>query len=355
MASNTAVQSPKGQLTAPEVSAFCAQISLILKAGISMQDGIAIMCEDTTDRDGREILQTISDRVELGEPLYQALAAGKKFPKYVVDMVEIGEASGRLDQVMDSLCDYYDRQESITQSIKSAVTYPLVMVFMMLLTISVLVIKVLPIFSQVFQQLGNEMSASAQGLLAFGTMLGNVAMIVLIVLVVAVAVMLLLRVTPGGRRWLSDFSGRFFLTRDISAKMASGRFASAMSLTMASGLDVDQSLEMVERLVDNRQITAKVAKCRELLDNGSSFADALVASEIFSGVNAKMVTVGIHSGATDQVMSRIADRYEDEVTGKISHILSILEPTLVAILSVIVGVILISVMLPLMGIMSSIG
>lgn len=355
MASHAVSPNPRGVLSHREVAAFCAQISLILRAGIPLTEGVTILWEDTADPAGRAILEDLAQRVDRGEPLFAALAAGGRFPKYVVDMVEIGEASGRLDQVMESLVDYYDRQENIAQNIKSAVTYPLVMIFMMLLTIFVLVAKVLPIFSQVFRQLGSEMTAFSQRLLTLGSFLGTLALVVLAVLVVGVTGLLLLRATRGGRRLLAGFFDRLPLTGRVSSQIASGRFASAMALTLASGLDMDHSLEMAEKLVDNPRVSRKIAQCQQLMAEGSSLSDALAGAEIFSGVNARMVTVGIRSGAADQVMHRIADRYEDEVNQRISGILSVLEPTLVAILSVVVGVILLSVMLPLMGIMSAIG
>lgn len=355
MAPQAVSPNPRGVLTHREVAAFCAQVSLILRAGIPLSEGLAILGEDTDDPAGRAILEDIAWRVDQGQPFFAALAAGGRFPKYVVDMVEIGEAAGRLDQVLDSLADYYDRQEGISQSIKSAVTYPLVMILMMLLTIFVLVVKVLPIFAQVFRQLGSEMTAFSQRLLSLGSLLGVLALVVLVVLALGAAVLLLLRVSRGGRRVLAGFFDRFFLTRGVSSRIASGRFASAMALTLASGLDMDRSLEMADKLVDNPRVSRKIARCQDLLLEGASLSDALTGADIFSGINARMVTMGIRSGAADQVMRRIADRYEEEVNQRIAGILSVLEPTLVAVLSVVVGVILLSVMLPLMGIMSAIG
>ncbi len=346
--------SPKA-LGPGEIAAFCAQVSLILKAGIALPEGMAILCEDAGDRTGREILDGISRRVDAGEPLYTSLAAGGHFPKYMVDMVEIGEASGRLDQVMDALCGYYQRQEDLSRSIKAAVTYPMAMIFMMLLTVFVLVAKVLPIFGQVFRQLGSEMTAFSQNLLSFGAVLGRVVLVLLAVLAAGAAALLVLRSTAGGRRWLSRRAQSFFPTRDIAAKMAAGRFADAMALTLSSGLDVDHALELAGRLADNPRVSQGADRCRRLLREGVPFADALNETRLFSGLTAKMAAVGIRAGAADQVMRRIADRYADEVDDKISGIVSVLEPTLVAVLSVIVGAILLSVMLPLMGIMSSIG
>ena len=126
-----------------------------------------------------------------------------------------------------------------------------------------------------------------------------------------------------------------------------------MALTLSSGLNPDQSLELAAALTEDAAFLQKASKCQELLDGGSDFSVALSESGIFSGIYARMVTVGFKTGSLDDVMKKIAVQYEADIDGQISRVIAMLEPTLVAILSVIVGVILLSVMLPLIGIMSS--
>lgn len=341
-------------LSLGEISAFCAQIAMIMKSGIPMAEGISIMCEDMKNSEGKAILESIREQVETGEPLYVALGATGKFPKYVVDMTEIGETTGRLDEVMDSLYTYYEREEAIAKSIRNAVTYPLIMVVMMVLVVTVLIVKVLPIFNQVFVQLGSEMTGFSRTVMNLGQLIGRYSF-VLIGVVVVLAVWLIMRKTEGGRKTLQKWNASFFATKKLNAKIASGRFASAMSLMLASGLDTDQSLDMVYKLVDNDYIKEKIAACKQHITDGANFSDALVRADIFTGVYARMVSVGFKTGSVDTVMAKLAERYEEEVDTDIGNIIAVLEPTLVAILSIVVGMILLSVMLPLMGIMSSIG
>lgn len=346
---------PGKMLAANELSAFCTQIAMVLKAGVSVDEGISIMLEDMKNAEGKEILSSIHEKIELGETLHDALASSEKFPKYMLDMVQVGEESGKLDEVMDSLSSYYDREENIARSIKSAVTYPLIMIVMMVLVIVVLMVKVLPIFNQVFIQLGSEMSAFSRSVMNFGSVIGKYSVAIVVVLALLIAGFLVLRGTAAGRRTLARFQASFILTRGLFSRIASGRFASAMSMMLSAGLDTDRALDMVEKLVDNEPLSEKITACRGQIAEGVSFSDALVQAGIFTGMNARMVSVGFKTGSADQVMHRLADQYEEEVDAKISSIISVLEPTLVAVLSVIVGMILLSVMLPLMGIMSSIG
>lgn len=345
----------RGMLTPAEISTFCAQLSMILKAGIPVSEGLSIMHGDMQKSEGREIIGTILEHTELGEPLHTALDASGLFPKYVVDMVEIGGQTGRLDEVMDYLCDYYEREEAISKNVKSAVTYPLVMIVMMVLVIGVLVVKVLPIFQQVFLQLGSEMSSFSLRIMHFGSLVGRYSVVIVAVIAAAAAAVYFMNRTQGGKAALASFQSRFFLTKGLYAKIASGRFAGAMAMMLSSGLDTDQSLEMAAKLIDNAYISKKIEDCKTQIAQGSSFAGALESAGIFSGIYSKMVSVGFKTGSADTVMKKLADRYEEEIDTHVGNLVALLEPSLVAVLSVIVGMILLSVMLPLMGIMSSIG
>jgi len=224
-----------------------------------------------------------------------------------------------------------------------------VMIAVMLLVIGVLVIKVLPVFSGVFRDLGSEMSGFALTVMNMGMLVARYSVVIVAALVLLAAVLYMLS------RRSKKMGGGLPLGRALRSKIASGRFASAMSMMISSGLDTDESLDMVYRLTDNSMVRGKIEACRGQISAGSSFSDALVSADLFSGIYARMINVGFKTGAVDSVMKKIAERYEDDINAKISRTIAILEPTLVAILSIIVGLILMSVMLPLMGVMSSIG
>lgn len=347
---------PSGKLLSnKELSMFCDQIAMILNAGISPMEGVTIMLEDALSTEGKEILSVILEHCNRGESFHASVSASGVFPKYALDMIEIGEQSGKLEDVMHALAFHYNREESIAQGIKNAVTYPFLIVAMMLIVILVLIIKVLPIFNQVFVQLGSEMTGFSKGLLNLGTTISNYSMLFVIIFLAILAAYVFFAKTKIGKSAFASFCTIFFATRNFYDKIASGRFASGMALTMSAGLDTDASLEMVQRLVDNNTMAEKIEKCRELIKDGSSFAEALVESEIFTSMYGRMLTIGYKTGSIDKVLEKIADAYEDEVDNRINSIITVLEPTLVIILSVVVCMILLSVMLPLMGIMSSIG
>ena len=348
------MKSPK-RLSNAEISSFCRQTVLIIQAGITPAEGMDILVHDTVSKEGKELLQQIGDTCRSGKYLHEALAATGVFPNYVVSLIALGEESGNLDSVLLSLAEYYEREENIAESIKSAVTYPMIMIVMMFVVILVLVLKVLPIFRQVFVQLGTEMSPLAQSLLNIGNTLSKYSILFTIILFLLIGISLFLYKTPQGRKQMQHFLSHFSLTRSFYDKVAAGRFTSGMYLAFTSGMDTYQSLDMISGIVENDQMVKKIELCKQEIERSSNLPEALAKSEIFSGLYSRMVAVGFRSGSTDIVMKQIAKSYEEETDKQIARIVSIIEPTLVILLSLIVGIILLSVMLPLMGIMSSIG
>lgn len=345
----------RGKLGVRELSAFCTQMSMILRAGIPAEEGISIMLEDARDSATQGILLTMQREVDQGARLSDAIAASGVFPQYMIDMAQIGEESGRLDEVMDNLAYYYEREEDIRSSIRSAVAYPMVMVIVMVAVIAVLVVKVLPVFGQVFEQLGGGMSAFSKSVMNFGMATGRYSAIFVGALVVLGLLGAAIWRTVSGRALIMTLLSRLPVTRVLFQKISSSRIASAMSLMLSSGLNPDHALEMAERLVEDPGAAKKLAQCKEKVAQGSALSDALSETGVFTGVYARMVAVGFRTGAVDEVMHKLAIRYSIEVDDQIGSMVAVVEPTLVAVLSIIVGLILLSVMLPLMGIMSSIG
>lgn len=337
-----------------EVAAFCNQMAMILKSGISAVEGISIMQEDAASAGEKQVLLAIDAALRQSGSFAPALESAGVFPAYMLNMVKIGEQSGKLDEVMASLTAYYEREEAINTSIKNAVTYPLIMIAMMLAVVLVLIIKVLPIFHQVFRQLGLEITGFSKGILAFGGFLSQYAIVFIVLLFLLLAVIFYFTLTESGRKARMAMGAKKRGARSLYTKIATGRFAGGMALALSSGLNPDESLKMAAKLTDNPAMQDKIDQCQALLQQGSDFAEALTQSGIFTGLYGKMITLGVKTGSLDEVMEKIAQQYEEEIDGKISSVISILEPTLVAGLSIVVGIILLSVMLPLMSILSSI-
>ncbi|SFB76042.1 type II secretion system F family protein [Butyrivibrio sp. YAB3001] len=338
-----------------EISSFCRQMALLIKAGISPAESIDILMQDTHDNSAKKLLDSISQVLLSGEQFHVALEMNGSFPDYLIHMVAIGEESGSLDTVMESLADYYEREENISSSIKSAVSYPLIMIFMMLVVVLVLITKVLPIFEQVFAQLGTNMSGFSQSLLNVGNILNRYSIVLVVLLAIIAFLFIFFSSTSKGKKMFKDMLNKFSATKKLMQDLESARFASGMVLTLSSGMDTYEGLSLVNKLIESDEMKARIENCRNLLIDGDSFPEALEKSNIFTSFYSQMVSVGFKAGSMDSAMKQIAERFEHETERKIYSLIAILEPTLVIILSIIVGMILLSVILPLMGIMTTIG
>ena len=322
-----------------EIAAFCDQLSMIVSAGIPIYEGISILQEDAPEEETAEILSVISNSLDHGSSFCDALRETNVFPKYVLDMIGIGELAGKLEEVLNALTGYYKREESIQNSIKNAVTYPLLMIAMMLAVILVLIAKVLPVFHQIYMELGSDLTGFAGAMMRFSDALNQY-------LFAAAGIFLISK---------SDAGQKFFKKRPLALSTAASRFANCMALALSSGLDTDQGLMLAEQLVDNPYMASRIKKCRDLTASGRGFAEAVLTSGIFSKIYTSMITIGFRTGSMDEVMHQISEKYEEETDKQIAKFISVLEPTLVIILSIFIGLILISFLLPLIGIMSSIG
>ena len=163
----------QGKLTNLEIASFCSEMAMILKSGISSLEGVDLLREDAQTKAEKELLDEIYQSVMDTGRLDQALEETKVFPEYLIRMTQIGEETGTLDEVMESLAEHYDREEAIRRSVRSAISYPLLMIGMMLVIIIILMTKVMPVFDQVFRQFGQEMTGFSRGILLAGNALSR--------------------------------------------------------------------------------------------------------------------------------------------------------------------------------------
>ncbi len=319
-----------------ELAAFCNQFSMILRSGISSIEGLSLLLEDAQNEEEKKLLQALYDDVCQTGELAGAFEKSKQFPSYFVQMVRMGEETGSLDDIMDSLESYYEREYMISLSIRNAFTYPIVMIGMVFFIILLLLTKVLPIFEQVFLQLGREMTGIAKGFLLFGNFLSDYLFFVLFAIVILCY-------------------GIFtYVKRKSTLKplISASRFSSCMALTLKSGLVPERGFEFAEEMIEDAAFQQKLQAAKESFVTGENLANALQQAGIFTGTYSRLLAIANKTGCVEQALERIAASYEEEIQTKITSFISALEPTLVIILSCVVGIILFSVMFPLLGILT---
>ena len=176
-------------LSNAELSAFCQQISLIIAAGLPTYYGVSILCDEAPDEQTHNLLEQIYKPMELGATLHSALKNTGYFPKYMINMIQLGEETGRLEEVLNSLSKYYDREDEIASGIKSAVTYPLVLSAVMIAVIVVMIAKVLPVFSQIYAELGSELTGTAAVLMKLSKYINRYLLIIIAFMLFATLVL----------------------------------------------------------------------------------------------------------------------------------------------------------------------
>lgn len=332
-----------------DLSLFCSQAALLLKSGIPLDDGLQAIGE-TMPEGGKRILSQVEEEYQKNYSLEAALENAKVFPDYLVRMVGIGERSGKLEEVLEALSAYYDRDSRMKDQIRRAVLYPMVSVCAMAVVVAVLVWKVLPIFEEVLESLGG----SAGMLSGLGPGLGIGVLVFLGLLILgAAASAILVKAGKGG--WLRRTFSRIGPVRRTLEKVSASRFASVLSMLLSSGYQIEEALEFLPAILPDRDSAEKVRRISQRMGEGETLPEAIQEEGIFPGLYSRMVAIGFRTGAMDTVMEKLAGIYEEEADNAIQSLIGTLEPLLVGVLSAAVGIILFSVMLPLLGIMSSIG
>ena len=271
-----------------DISALCSELASIVQSGITVSDGLFMMCEEEPSEDKKKTLKQMLGTLENGGSLKQAFELTGSFPSYFIEMVEIGEQTGRIENVLFSLS---------------------------------------------------------------GTAICRAAVIVIAVLAALLIIGVILYHFTGFKKVILSAAAH---TRTAKA-LYSARFANALALTLSSGMDIDESVAMSEKLIENPVMLEKIRQVRKDMSEGSPFVDAVSVSGLFSGVYTHMINIGFSTGTIDSVMNEIALKNEAKVNNVMRTAVNRFEPAMIVIMSVIVGFILLSVMLPLLGIMSVIG
>lgn len=344
-----------GRKIAPdEVSVFCEQIALMLGAGLPVRDGLDALVENGDALPGDLLYQTLSQAVDDTGSLYEALKASGRFPAYMVEMTNIGEKTGKLEQVMVGLAAYYLRESKLRRAIVSAVAYPILLAVMMAAVIMVLIARVLPIFDQVLSGMGLSMDRTGLALMYFGMNAGKwVLVLVGVVIALVLTACLLLRTRH--REPVMRVLRRVLPPIDrLNRKIAAARFAGVMAMMLDSGFPIEDALDVLPGVLPDPLSRASMASLREASERGEPFTDALLRSGFFEPLHARMIRMGALAGQTDRVMAKIAGIYEEEVDEGIGALVSVIEPCLVGLLAIVIGAVLLSVMLPMAGVISSI-
>ena len=338
-----------------ELARVCRGFALLLRSGIGAAETAFLLAREEQPP-VQQLLSDLGTRLDRGLPLAEAMEQSGSFPEHVRAMVAIGEETGRLEETLDALADYYEENHRTIRQLRSAVAYPAMVLGLMLLVVGVLLVKVLPVFDRVYASLGSRLTGPAAGLLYLGQLL-EAALPALFVLLLALAAgAAALRLRPALREKLLGFWRQRYGDRGIARKFNNARFARALAMGLSSGMDPESSLSLARKLL--RQVPGAALRCEacaQALEEGVSLADAMEQARLIPGAQCRLLQAGFRSGSADRVMETIAETMMEDARESLEKRISGIEPAMVLASSLLVGMILLSVMLPLADILAALG
>lgn len=340
-------------MPAEEISVFCEQISLLLRSGVPLQEGIEALADGCKGTQSEAVFARLNEEIQQSGSLANAVSACGAFPAYMTGMIRVGEEAGQLDTVIGALAQHYMREAQIRQAAASAVRYPLTLMGVMALVILVLVLCVLPIFEQAFRSLsGGAMGASAS-MLRIGQVSGVLIFAVMLAILIAAIVVWLL--TRNGKR--AKLRERLLTAVPALARVnrltTAERLASVLSMLLGGGFPLEQALELLPDVFDSEKKKNMMRELAQQVLDGETIGSAIEKTGLFSAFHLRMIRVGFASGQADAALERVAQMQAQEIDDAMARLIALIEPVLVVALSAMIGAILLSVMMPLAGVLSA--
>jgi type IV pilus assembly protein PilC len=348
-------QTTQKTLPPDETALFCEQIAMVLKAGIPIGDGMETLANSYAGSRYGARFEGMRAALNRSGTLSAALEEAGIFPNYLLAMARIGERTGKLDEVMASLANYYQWEAQIKSSVKNAILYPSVLVMMLAVVIAILVISVLPVFQRVFDSLGLATGSPASAAMQIGVGVGKGMLVLVGVFAVVLIVIGILLRTNRRESVLALLARVIPSVRRVNARLSTARYASALSMMLAAGYPVEEAIVLAPSVVTDAKHRQQGERAAEALLGGAGFAVAAEKSGLFDPMHEKMIHFGAAAGKLDAVMEKLSGIYMTEADDAIHNVIAMIEPTLVAVLSIVIGGILLSVMLPLLSVLSAIG
>ena len=332
------------------LTVFSRQFATMINAGLAMVRCLDILSEQTEDKKLQATLVQVRRDVEGGATLSNSLARHPQvFSTLYVSMVKAGEMGGVLDEVLERLATFMEKDFSLKKKVQSALTYPVVILCLALAIVFFLVTYILPTFVELFEGMALELPLPTKILMMITKGVKNPVIVAPVVIIIVVGVVVLQRwvTTPFGKKQYDLLKLNVPVFGLLNKKVSISRFCRTLGTLLSSGVPIMQALEIVGKASGNEVIAMTVTKVRESIREGESIASPLAASGMFPPMVTQMVAVGEETGNLDAMLSKIADFYDTEVEYLLSSLTSMLEPIMIVGMGGIVGFIVISVFLPL--------
>ena len=346
---------PRG-IGSKRISIFTRQFSVMLDAGLPLVQCLEILAEQEEHQGFQAIINTVRTDVESGSSLAEAMKKHPKaFDNLFVNMVAAGEAGGILDIILQRLSTYIEKIVKLKSQVKAALVYPVTVILIAAGVVTIILWKVIPVFAQLFAGLGSEMPFLTRMVIGASNFVARFFPFILIVLVALIFFIRQYHKTYRGRRVLDGILLKIPVIGMLLRKIAVARFCRTLGTLTASGVPILDGLEITAKTAGNAIIEDAVMSVRKSVEEGRTISEPLGDTKVFPPMVVQMINVGEQTGALDQMLSKIADFYEEEVDTAVNGLMKLLEPLMITILGVVIGTIVAAMYLPLYSILSKIG
>ncbi len=348
--------STAGKVTADDLAIFSRQLATMIDAGIPLVQSLGILAEQLENKALKNIVMISRQDIEGGMSFCDALAKHHHvFSELFINMAKAGEASGMLDDVLERLATYLEKNAALTRKVKSSLVYPAVVITMAVVITAFLLVKVVPTFKGIFDTLGGKLPLPTLVLIGISDVFRKYLLFVVIGMAISSVAFKKFITTPKGRRLFDAFKLRAPILGQLFRKVAVAKFARTFSTLVKSGVSVLNALDIVGKTSGNKVVEEAIIKSRIAVREGEPIASPLQKSGVFPPMVCRMVGVGEQTGQLEKMLSKIADFYDEQVDAQVSALTSLIEPLVIAFLGIIVGGIVVALFLPIFKITELIG
>ncbi|MCI6811193.1 MAG: type II secretion system F family protein [Lachnospiraceae bacterium] len=331
-----------------ELSVFCRQFVSMTRAGVTIIETMRMLADQTENRSLKKAVEEVRASLEKGEGLAASMREHpREFPSLLVSMVAAGEASGSLDTAMERMSIQLEKAAKNQGMIKKAMIYPAVIFFVAVAVIGIMLTVVIPSFSGMFEELGSELPAITQAVVALSDLVKANWMVLLLTVSILVIALKAWAATDSGSYIFAELQFRIPVVKNLVIRSASARMARTLGTLISAGIPLVESVEVVAKTMDNVLIRDVLLEAKEEMMMGVPLSVPLQASDIFPSMVIHMIKVGEEAGTTEEMLTKLADYYDEEVELAVQSLMAAMEPLIIVVLAGVVFILVASVIFPM--------
>lgn len=343
-----------GKVKPRDLAVFCKQFQSILHAGVTVIQALEMLGEQTENKKLRKAIVETKTLVEKGDTLAGAMRTQEGvFPNILIHMMEAGEASGSLEVSLQRMGEHFDKDSKIKSMVKQALIYPVILLIVVIGVVAVMLVKIVPMFQETFADAGAELPAITVAVVNISNFLIAKWPIFLGAVVLVIATIKVAARTENGAILIGKVQMKIPLFGDLIIKTACSRLTRTLSTLMASGIPMVGAIEISAKIMTNRIVQLVLEDAMGEVERGVALSVPLENSGIFPSLLCHMTKIGEETGNMEEMMTKVADYYDEEVENATKAVTAILEPAIIILLAAVVIPIILAILMPMMGIYSA--